>query len=123
MTTGLIIEGVAGSGKSTVVKKILELGITKNLVKIVYEEETFGDLMIDLKDKKKSDEDRCYRLRSVLGRIHSWNERDFKILERFHHSYYSLMPNWGLYQSLDKTRKCRALSGQPLVVLLASRGE
>jgi hypothetical protein len=106
MVRGLIIEGIAGAEKTTIFKSLqTHDGFLKYAPKIsVFEEEkTLGNLVPELRDSKMSDLDRCDRLWSVLQIVEAKLERgDFVVLERFHHSYYALMPRWELVEQIDK---------------------
>ncbi|MEK7434709.1 MAG: hypothetical protein AABZ74_16360 [Cyanobacteriota bacterium] len=99
----LIIEGLSGSGKSKIIKK-LELFLNKNNIdyKIYFETETFGDFMDELSDKNKSDSEKIYRLNDILNKIEKDSKETLIILERFHLSYYALIDNWDLYFKIDE---------------------
>ena len=102
---GLIIEGVAGTGKSTLFEKLKtneKILCQKNL-KIIYvsEEDTLGELFSELSDKNTPHSDFVFRLEQILNRLKNENA-DFVIFERFHHSYYALGIKWDLLLDIDK---------------------
>ena len=69
---------------------------------VVHEERTTGELVTELADATLTDEKRCARVRDLLPEI---AERvaagDFVILERFHFTFYALMPRWDLVSAID----------------------
>jgi hypothetical protein len=94
----LIIEGLTGSGKSSVIAALLRLLPDK--WNIVYERETFGELLEELNNKETGSYEKCFRLRNVLDRIKAEETRPF-LLERFHPSHYAMLPDWNLYKHID----------------------
>lgn len=106
MAKGLIIEGIAGAGKSTILKKLQtdsEFLKYTSKISVFEEEKTLGQLVSELRDPKMSDTDRCDRLWSMLALVEAELAHGrFVILERFHHSYYALMPQWNLVEQIDK---------------------
>ncbi|MFN8576482.1 MAG: hypothetical protein U0354_06470 [Candidatus Sericytochromatia bacterium] len=92
----LIIDGITGAGKSIIIKKLKEL-LKETSLEIIYEEETFGDLLEDI---EKKDINLLYRLDKVIQRI--INDRNkFYILERFHLSYFPFINDWSLLENYD----------------------
>jgi hypothetical protein len=106
---GLILEGVTGAGKTRVLDALLADPRTRGLLgtgRVWREEETFGPLMDEVKDPSMTDVRRCARLRRVMqalarGSLDRGEAFGF-LLERFHPSYYALMPNWRLYAQVDE---------------------
>lgn len=105
MGKGLIIEGVAGTGKSTLIQKMKDDPRFKadgSTAIFVSENETLGELMAELTDKSVSHEFYTHRLKSVITYLNI-KKSDFVVLERFHHSYYALGIDWNLLTEIDKT--------------------
>jgi hypothetical protein len=92
----ILLEGLTGTGKSQTIAALSRLGLVPPLV--VPEEETFGDFMEELTDPSKDDAFRLRRLEAVRPRLRQ--EPSF-LLERFHVSYYALLPRWPLYAAID----------------------
>lgn len=84
---GLIIEGVAGTGKSTIVsllKESIELKRLRPVSAVI-------------------DEDRYSRLKNLMPLIKENQNSDcFLILERFHPTFFALMPESSLFESYDR---------------------
>lgn len=103
---GLIIEGVAGTGKSSLLsllKKDAKFLIQHPGFKIIDEETTTGELVVELRNPSLSDEDRYSRLIHLLPQIRKeLEDGKFLILERFHPTYYALMPNCSLADNFDE---------------------
>ena len=103
---GVIIEGVAGTGKSTLLSLLRsseELSKKKWLIDIIDEEQTTGNLVVELRDQNITATDKCHRLDQLLPRIEdSLRSGTFMILERFHPTYYALMPDWVLVRKYDE---------------------
>ena len=106
MVKGLILEGIASAGKSTILKQLRSHPRFLKLVSkisVFEEEQTLGELVTELRDSTISDLDRCYRLQPLLKKARAAIENgDFVIFERFHHSYYALMPNLNLVKKIDE---------------------
>jgi thymidylate kinase len=102
---GLIIEGVAGTGKSSTLKHLEQHPDFLKLypkVKVLSEEITLGELVIELRNESLTNAQRCLRLKNLLPEIEATvSARVFVILERFHHSYFALMPDWNLVKEYD----------------------
>ncbi len=106
---GLIIEGVTGAGKSQLLdalKRNAGLAAQLGHGRIFPEEETYGEFMTELHEPGRLDTELCRRLAAVLtdlktGRKAYGPEYGF-ILERFHPSYYALLPDWELYRGFDQ---------------------
>jgi hypothetical protein len=70
---------------------------------LIREERTTGELVTELADATLTDEDRCARLRALLPEIREHiGAGDFVILERFHPTFYALMPRWELVRAIDE---------------------
>ena len=65
-------------------------------------EDTLGELMNELPDKETSEYQKCYRLRNVMANMEIKTLKPL-LLERFHPSYYAVMPDWGMYQKLTQS--------------------
>lgn len=102
---GLIIEGVAGTGKSTIVslfKSHSELKVLKPSLEFIDEDQTTGELVAELQNSQLSDEARHYRLHKLIPIIQHQNmHSSFTILERFHPTYFALIPNSQLFKIYD----------------------
>ncbi|MBI5630529.1 MAG: hypothetical protein HY921_06570 [Elusimicrobia bacterium] len=105
---GLIIEGVAGAGKSNILEALLKRpGFVRWLGGglVLREEQTFPDnLMAQLREPVLTDIQHCAPLRRATQKLaRSWrDDQKLKyVLERFHPSYYALMPDWRLYRNVD----------------------
>lgn len=102
---GLIIEGVAGTGKSTIVAALRQSLATKQLkvsYDIIYEEQTTGELVAELRDERLSDSDRYSRLNDLMPSIQKRQlAGEFLILERFHPTFFALMPQSSLFEKFD----------------------
>ncbi|HNY10077.1 MAG TPA: hypothetical protein PKK26_00670 [Candidatus Wallbacteria bacterium] len=120
MKNGLIIEGISGAGKSKVISEIKKLmaGRTSKKLEVIYEARTYGELMDELKDASRTDRERCERLENVCDLI-ACETGKFFIVERFHPSYYAIMPDRSLYEKID--RKMGAMGFK--LVLLSYRDE
>lgn len=105
MIRGLILEGISGSGKSKLVSRLRDRGPLSPLsskVTIIEGSHTVGSLLEDARNLQFSDVDRCERLHDLMPKIESEVASNaFVILERLHPSYYSHMPRWDLYGSID----------------------
>jgi len=98
---GIIIEGVAGTGKSTLLKKIRGCDfITDKKCVFISENETLGELFNELLSSRKSHSTYVKRLELVIDSIQK-EQADFVFLERFHHSYYALGIEWNLLKPID----------------------
>jgi hypothetical protein len=89
----VILEGLTGAGKTHTIAAMRELGLAPATV--VPEEETFGELMDEL-DGPVDPAHLVRRLTAVCARLGD----DF-LLERFHLSYYALVPDWSHYAAID----------------------
>jgi hypothetical protein len=106
--TGILLEGVTGAGKSQTLRALKEHGAFSALLgsgRVFHEEETFGELMTELEETGPSRDHHFRRLESILAVLEQdvvdQNPYGF-VLERFHLSYYALLPNWNLYSVFDE---------------------
>src|SRR5277367_1525332 len=67
---------------------------------VVSEDETFGDFMEEMA-KTKELAFLLRRLWSVRDRVSNDGASSSFLLERFHPSYYALLPTWAAYEELD----------------------
>lgn len=96
----IIIEGVSGSGKTTILKEITKI-LNSNKInhKIFSEDITFGDFMTEIKENKTKN--KLFRLHEINNKIKETNDKVI-ILERFHLSYYAITGNWEQYKIIDE---------------------
>lgn len=95
----LIIEGLSGCGKSTIIRNLTKTFNKRNISHTVFDEEkTFGNLMDEIKDESAID--KCFRLNNVIQEIKQLNN-ELIIFERFHLSYYAVLSDWDLYSDID----------------------
>lgn len=100
-THGLVIEGVTGAGKTSVLAALRRREAFSGFLGTeLLEDQTFGELMDELKEPEDDESARCWRLWSALVRLERANGGF--VLERFHPSYYALLPDWSLYEELDE---------------------
>src|ERR1700736_4265968 len=106
---GIILEGLTGAGKTHTLEALQKHPSFPTLLqkgRIVFEEETLGELVVELKDPTIPPTERCARLNHVLYEIQQETaalpHESVFVLERFHHSYYALIPNWSLYSAIDQ---------------------
>lgn len=120
MKNGLIIEGISGAGKSKVISEIKKImaGRSTEKLEVIHENRTYGELMDELRDASRTDKDRCERLEGVCDLI-ACETRKFFVIERFHPSYYAVMPDRSLYEKID--HKMAAMGFK--LVLLSYRDE
>ena len=106
---GILIEGVTGAGKSQTL-----LALTHNRAfsvllgsgRVFEEDDTFGEFMAEIQEPGVPNHRHLRRLESVLSLLeqHAGSTRDRGgfVLERFHLSYYALLPDWNLYEAFDE---------------------
>jgi hypothetical protein len=106
---GLIIEGVTGAGKSQVIEALKRNPGLAELLghgRIYPEDETFGEFMTELREPERTDIELCRRLAAVVADLKTgrkaWGPDYGFVLERFHPSYYALLPDWELYRGFDQ---------------------
>lgn len=103
---GIVLDGVTGAGKSQTLAalerhpKFLEL---LGNGRVFMEEETLGEVMDELGELHVPPSKHLWRLERVLNEIttDASSEPRGYVLERFHWSYYALLPNWDLYKAMD----------------------
>ncbi len=96
----LVIDGLTGTGKSSVLTALISrLKTLQASYRVIYEEETFGELMDEI--RAGVPENFCWRLKAVLNKL-SELQTDWVILERFYLSYYALVPEWARYSEFDQ---------------------
>lgn len=103
---GVIIEGLSGTGKSTLVKLLqanpLIVQSKNSRIRVFDEDLTLGELVTEMRTVNIPDSERCNRLLNLLPPIEqAIKNREFVLLERFHLSYFALMPTWSLVQQVD----------------------
>ena len=100
--SGLIIEGVAGTGKSTLFEKLkMSKRSPRWKLKFISEEETLGELFSEMRDRSVPHSTHVQRLQKILNRIETAGTECF-VLERFHHSFYALGIEWELLEPIDR---------------------
>lgn len=105
---GILLEGVTGAGKTQTLRSLMEHQSFSGLLssgRVYFEDETFGEFMSEILQPTLPAKHHFRRLESVLGSL----ERDVQnvaehgfVLERFHLSYFALMPDWNSYASFDE---------------------
>ena len=104
----LIIEGVTGAGKSETLRALgrqpaLAAGLGSG--RVISEEDTLGEVMDEIAQLGGPPARHVWRLDRVLTAL----ERESRaapearfVLERFHLSYYALLPDWTLYEAYER---------------------
>jgi hypothetical protein len=111
----IIVEGVTGAGKSSLLQALGARSDTGRNAIVVPEEETLGEFMSEeLLDSGASPSEKLWRLTHVLEKVKAAPAEQGLLLERFHPTYYALVPSWPLYQQFDSEL---ALLGFRLVLL------
>ncbi len=90
----LIIEGVTGAGKTSVISALRSLLPPATIY--IAEEETLGNIMNDLKDKRWREQPTFNALERVLKKVQEYytsNPTINIVLERFHFTTYMMLPN------------------------------
>jgi hypothetical protein len=87
----IVLEGLTGTGKSSVIGAMRHLELLPELV--VSEEETFGNAMNELARTEHAPTAWTWRLPDACKRVSS-TQNTGVLLERFHLSYYAISPNW-----------------------------
>lgn len=103
LNTRLLIEGVCGTGKSSLIAALEQRAKAEGLpCQVFSEEETFGELMDELQ-APPPDWSLCQRLDALLKSLPSrMNANGWVILERFHPSYYAQIPEVERYTAYDQ---------------------
>ena len=106
--TCILIEGVTGSGKTQTMQALMhhkEFSALLGRGRVFAEEETFGEVMSEIQEPGISNQHYLRRLTHILGlveaQVMSTRDRVGFVLERFHLSYYVLLPEWNLYAGFD----------------------
>ena len=106
--TCILIEGVTGSGKTQTLQALMhhkEFSTLLGSGRVFPEEETFGEVMSEIQEPGISHEHYLRRLTHTLGLLEAQEISTFDrvgfVLERFHLSYYVLLPEWNLYAGID----------------------
>ncbi|MBF0548494.1 MAG: hypothetical protein HQM08_28930 [Candidatus Riflebacteria bacterium] len=103
-TNGLILEGLAGTGKSTLFSMLKQWRSASDLINhsvFIPEEETLGELMSELASSHKNNLNHLRRLDKIMTEISGSHDK-FIFLERFHHTYYALGLDWNLLKMYDQ---------------------
>ncbi len=104
--SGVVVEGVTGTGKSQTIRALLARVGMRDAV-LVPEEETLGELMDEeLGDAAMPPAAKLWRLDRVLARVRTSSDERF-VLERFHPTYYALMGDWPLVSPIDEELAAR----------------
>lgn len=107
---GIVLEGVTGAGKSQTLVALERHPRFIELLgngRVFREDETLGEAMDELQDKSIAPSKHMWRLERVLQEIASDDAPEPRgyVLERFHWSYYALLPQWNLYPDIDAQLK------------------
>lgn len=104
----LIIEGVTGAGKSETLRALgRQSAFAARLGpgRVIPEEDTLGEVMDEIAQLGGPPARHVWRLDRVLAAL----ERESRaalgarfVLERFHLSYYALLPDWTLYETYER---------------------
>jgi predicted ATPase len=107
MTRILIIDGITGAGKSSVLREVrtrLEASPEGSETHFIFEEETIGELMTQVKDPTWRAAPTFEALERVLDRMEQGlsvhPDRKY-IVERFHLTAYALFPEWQWLERFD----------------------
>lgn len=93
----LVLEGVAGTGKTAVLRV---LQVTRPAALVYPEAETFGAYWDQLQGPPDGSSAVAV-LKRVLDRVEQAPRDVLQVVERFHPSYFALLPPWELYASVD----------------------
>jgi hypothetical protein len=106
---GILIEGVTGAGKSqtlAALQKHPKFSILLGNGRVFMEEETLGEVMDEINESGVGPSKHLWRLNNVLEELKHQTETQPNtcgyVLERFHLSYYALLPDWNLYAPIDE---------------------
>jgi thymidylate kinase len=114
---GLIIEGVTGAGKTSIIAELQTLVPFERFD----EDATFDDFMEDLKRDRELARDRANRrMGRILDAVASAEAPRNVLLERFHFSHVALDDDWASYDEID--RRCSAM-GFKAVLLTIPEGQ
>ena len=105
---GILIEGVTGAGKTQTLRALMQHQEFSRLLgsgRVFDEDETFGEVMAEIQEPGISNDRHLRRLTRILGLLEQQLARGSDhagfVLERFHLSYYVLLPDWSLYAAFD----------------------
>jgi len=104
----LIIEGVTGAGKSETPRALGRqpaFADRLGLGRVISEEDTLGEVMDEIAKLGGPPARHVWRLDRVLAALGRESEAapDARfVLERFHLSYYALLPDWELYEAYER---------------------
>lgn len=106
---GILIEGVTGAGKTQTLRALMHHQQFSTLLgsgRVFDEDETFGEVMTEIQERGIPHHHYLRRMENVLEQLEQGgtNERTSGsfVLERFHLSYYALVPDWDLYANFDE---------------------
>jgi hypothetical protein len=106
---GILIEGVTGAGKTQTLHALMHHREFSTLIgsgRVFDEEETFGEFMSEIQEPGISNQHHLRRLEYVLTLLEQNSGSTGKnvgfVLERFHLSYFALLPDWDLYAAFDE---------------------
>ena len=104
----LIIEGVTGAGKSETLRALARqpaFAARLGPGRVISEEDTLGEVMDEIAQFGGPPGRHVWRLDRVMAAL----ERESKaapearfVLERFHLSYYALLPEWTLFEAYER---------------------
>jgi hypothetical protein len=100
--SGIVIEGVTGAGKTETLRALTKdrrFGLLLAQGHVFGEEQTFGEVMAEISTDVLSAERHLRRMHKILETVDL--ARGF-VFERFHLSYYALLPHWRLYEAIDR---------------------
>ena len=104
----LIIEGVTGAGKSETLRALGRLPAFAARMgpgRVISEEDTLGEVMDEIAQLGGPPVRHVWRLNRVLAALERESEAAPEarfVLERFHLSYYALLPGWELYEAYER---------------------
>jgi hypothetical protein len=96
---GLIIDGVTGAGKTQTIRNLRNSPDFASM-QFIDEDSILGDVMEHIDDPTRDNRAKWAPLFRVLDQIDSKPVR--YLLERFHPSFFALVPDWDLFQGVDR---------------------
>jgi hypothetical protein len=107
--SGILLEGVTGAGKTQTFRALMQHPQFSTLLgsgRVFDEDETFGEFMAEIQGQEIYDRRNFWRLERIVTLLeqdaNSIRGRAGFVLERFHLSYYALLPDWDLYSGFDE---------------------
>jgi hypothetical protein len=105
----ILLEGVTGAGKTQTLRALMHHPEFPKLLgsgRVFDEDETFGEVMAEIQKSGTADHRHFRRLERILALLER-HDRSIRgragfVLERFHLSYYALLPDWNLYAVFDE---------------------